>query len=48
MGPDGTGGDQPRFTTIGYNFAHEVGIWEKQSSFFFQAKSCQTLIIGNM
>jgi hypothetical protein len=48
MGPDGTGGDQPRFTSILYNVAHEVGIWEKQSSFFFQAESCQTLIMGNM
>ncbi len=31
-----------------YNFVHELGIWEKQSSFLFQAKSCQTLIMGNV
>ena len=31
-----------------YNFVHELGIWEKQSSFLFQAKSCQTLVMGNM
>jgi hypothetical protein len=47
-GWDGTQGTQPRFTSILNNFAHEFGIWEKQSSFFFQAKSCQTLIMGNM
>ena len=41
MGYDGTQGNQPRGTFIGYNFVHELGIWEKQSSFYFQAKSCQ-------
>ena len=39
---------QPRFTNIQYNLAHELGIWEKQSSFLFQAKTCQTLVLGNM
>ena len=32
MGWDGTDGNQPRFIRILYNFAHELGIWEKQSS----------------
>ena len=48
MGWDGTDGNQPRFSNILYNFAHELGIWEKQSSFYFQAKSCQNLIMRNI
>ena len=44
MGYDGTEGNQPRGTYIGYNFVHELGIWEKQSSFYFQAKSCQNQV----
>ena len=48
MGWDGTDGNQPRYSRILYNFAHELGIWEKQSSFYFQAKSCQNLIKGNI
>ena len=48
MGWDGTDGNQPRYSRILYNFAHELGIWEKQSSFYFQAKSCQNLIMGNI
>ena len=48
MGPDGTDGNQPRFNKIINNFVHEIGIWEKQSSFYFQAKSCQNLLIGNI
>jgi len=35
-GPDGTDGNQPRYNTIINNVAHEVGIWEKQSSFYMQ------------
>ncbi len=41
-GPDGRNGDQPRFTHVRYNMAHEIGIWEKQSSMWFQAQTCQT------
>ena len=48
MGWDGTDGNQPRFSCILNNFVHELGIWEKQSSFYFQAKSCQNLIKGNI
>lgn len=48
MGYDGTYGNQPRFTNISYNFVHELGIWEKQSSFYFQAKSCQNYIYRNI
>lgn len=48
MGWDGTDGNQPRFNRILYNFVHELGIFEKQSSFYFQAKSCQNTIKGNI
>ena len=48
MGWDGTDGNQPRFSHVLYNFVHELGIWEKQSSFYFQAKSCQNIIKGNI
>ena len=48
MGWDGTDGNQPRFSNVSYNFAHELGIWEKQSSFYTQAKSCQNLIANNI
>ena len=48
MGWDGTEGNQPRFSQILYNFLHELGIFEKQSSFYFQAKSCQNNIKGNI
>ncbi len=48
MGPDGTAGNQPRFTNVSYNFVHELGIWEKQSSFYFQAKSCQNTLYRNI
>jgi len=48
MGWDGTGGDQPRFNQILNNLVHELGIWAKQSSFYFQAKTCQTQMQGNV
>ena len=48
MGWDGTNGNQPRFLNISYNLAHEIGIWEKQSSFYFQAKSCQNTVYNNI
>eukprot|EP00041_Stephanoeca_diplocostata_P042079 m.10090 g.10090 ORF g.10090 m.10090 type:complete len:895 (+) comp7208_c0_seq1:114-2798(+) len=45
---DGRGGDQPRFTSITDNFIHELGYFEKQSSAWFQAKSCQTRLENNI
>eukprot|EP01084_Bolivina_argentea_P271094 461150_1 len=48
MGWDGTNGLQPRFINVSYNLVHEVGIWEKQSSFYFQGKSCQNYIGYNI
>ncbi|ETO36005.1 hypothetical protein RFI_01057 [Reticulomyxa filosa] len=48
MGWDGTNDNQPRGLTITQNYVHELGIWEKQSSFYFQAKSCQNFIAYNI
>lgn len=48
FGYDGTNGEQPRFTKVVGNFVHELGIYEKQSSLYFQAKSCQNTISGNI
>jgi hypothetical protein len=36
---DGTGGEQPRFTTIIGNIAYSIGLIQKQSSFYFQVSS---------
>ena len=38
VGPDGRGGDQPRFTTVRGNLVREIGIWQKQSSMWFQVR----------
>ena len=48
MGWDGTNGNQPRGTIIRQNLVHEIGISEKQSSMYFQAKSCQNIIDSNI
>jgi len=45
---DGTGGDQPRYTTVINNVCHEVGIFQLQSSCWFQAKSALTNITNNL
>jgi len=48
QGIDGTDGNQPRFTNIIGNIVHELGLFEKQSSPWFQAISCQTLLKDNI
>ena len=48
LGIDGTNGNQPRMNNISYNFAREIGINEKQSSFYFQAVSCQNYVGHNI
>lgn len=48
MGPDGRGGDQPRGTVVRGNLAHEIGLWQKQSSLWFQAVAAQTTLEGNV
>lgn len=45
---DATGGEQPRHTTVRANFVRELGIFEKQSSAWGQAKACQTTIEDNI
>jgi len=47
-GVDGTDGNHPRFTTITGCTAREVGLYEKQSSFFVQAKTAHSIIEGNV
>merc|ERR1711988_1989974 len=37
-GVDGTDGEHPRYTTVTGCTAREVGLYEKQSSFFIEAK----------
>ena len=45
---DGTGGQQPRGNIIKGNLIHEIGLYEKQASCWFQAKTAQTTIEGNV
>ena len=45
---DGTNGEQPRNNSILFNYAYELGIYQKQSSMWFQAKSCLNLLQGNI
>jgi hypothetical protein len=45
---DGTGGQQPRHTTLYGNLAHEMGNYQKQSSFYFQAASCENTVDSNI
>merc|ERR1712054_649714 len=47
-GVDGTDGEHPRYTTVTGCTAREVGLYEKQSSFFVQAKTAQSVIKGNV
>lgn len=39
VGPDGRGGEQPIGTSISRNLVREIGIWQKQSAFWFQARA---------
>ena len=45
---DGTNGNQPRGTKILGNYAHETGLYGKQTSPYGQALACQTEVIGNV
>lgn len=47
-GVDGTDGNHPRYNRILRNSAREVGLYEKQSSFYMQAKTAQSTIYGNV
>jgi hypothetical protein len=48
MGFDATAGNQPRGTQVLYNLVHEVGLWTKQNSFYFQSESFGNIIQGNI
>ena len=45
---EGNKQEQPRFIHIIENIGHELGIWKKQSSFFFSAKSCENIVAYNI
>ena len=45
---DATAGNQPRGTLVVGNLVREVGIYEKQSSGWGQAKACLTELRGNI
>jgi hypothetical protein len=45
---NGTDGNFPRYTKLLYNFVHENGIYTKQTSAWFQAKTVQTYFEGNI
>ena len=47
-GADGTNGDQPRGNTIAFNLCRELGIYEKQSSFYTQFKSGYNKVYKNI
>ena len=47
-GVDGTDGEHPLFTTVTGCSAREIGLYEKQSSFFVQAKTAESRILGNV
>lgn len=45
---DARGGAQPRHTMVTHNYVHELGIYEKQSSAWGQAKACQSTLVNNI
>lgn len=48
MGPDGRDMNVPFATRVERNLVYEVGIWQKQSSMWFQAVTAKTQILGNV
>ena len=48
MGPDATAGNQPRGTRVVRNLVHELGLWTKQNSFYFQSSSFGNHLEGNL
>ena len=47
-GIDGTDGEHPAYNLILSNTAREIGLYEKQSSFYIQAKTAKSTIQGNV
>jgi hypothetical protein len=48
MGFDLTAGNQPRGTQVTSNVVHEVGLYTKQNSFYFQSQSFGNVITDNI
>ena len=48
MGWDARAGNQPRGTRVTENLVHEIGLWTKQNSFYFQSESFNNVIEGNI
>ena len=48
LGPDARDGNQPIGTRIIGNIVNDIGVWQKQSSMWFQAITAQTLVQGNV
>eukprot|EP00912_Choanoflagellata_sp_UC4_P000575 UC4_evm2s355 len=48
VGPDGRNGNQPRGCKIKSNIGHEIGLWQKQSSLWFQAVTAETELQDNI
>jgi hypothetical protein len=48
MGFDASAGNQPRGTVVELNLVHEVGLWTKQNSFYFQSESFQNVVANNI
>ena len=48
VGPDARGGEQPWMTLVEANLVRELGLWQKQSSMWFQAMTQQTVLRGNV
>ena len=47
MGPDTRGGAQPHNTSVRANLVREIGLWQKQSSMWFQAVAAQSSVQGH-
>merc|ERR1711988_175636 len=48
VGPDGRQGEQPHGTNIVSNLVRELGIWQKQSSMYFQAVAALSRVEDNV
>jgi hypothetical protein len=48
VGPDARGGEQPRFTSVSRNLVRELGLYQKQSSFYFQAATSESSLVDNV
>jgi hypothetical protein len=48
VGPDGRDGEQPRGSYVAGNLIREFGIWQKQSSAWFQALAALTTFNQNV